>query len=539
MDKKFIMVTGGTISGLGKGICTGSIAALLAQEGYSIGLIKFDGYLNVDAGTIRPEDHGEVYVLENGQETDLDLGTYYRFADSPGSKYMNITSGQIYSEILKRERAGDYLGDTVQVVPHVTNLIIGKIINFSQNVDMVLVEVGGVIADLEASTFLEALRQMPRKVGQNNCCFVHLTLVPFIPSSGEEKTKPTQHSIKDLRSIGIKPDIIICRTENKLSEESKTKISLFCDIDPEDVIVASDVDDIYKVPAMFDEQKIQERILHHLCLKKETIVRPNLWSSYENKYENSVTIGIVGKYTKCQDAYKSVEEALKHAAKRHNCVINITKINSEHLDKRMYDPPESLFHLCDGLLVPGGFGGRGLEGKIFAARWCLENDTPFFGICFGMQALVIAAARYLCNIGLANTTEQDMDTPDPVISMMEEQKTVLNMGGTMRLGNYDCKLVGDTVAWDCYAGTDYMEELCTIKERHRHRYELNNRYLEILKRNGLVMSGFNPQSNLVEIVEKKDHRFCVGVQFHPEFRSRPFSPHPIFSKFIEKSMKKI
>jgi len=531
MKPKYIFVTGGVVSSLGKGIASASIGKLLEAQGLKITLIKCDPYINVDAGTMNPYQHGEVYVTEDGAETDLDLGHYERFTHAFIGKDNNITTGKIYHSVITKERRGDYLGKTVQVIPHITDEIKESIKRVAQNkkLDVVIVEIGGTVGDIESLPFLEAIRQMRRELGEGNVLYIHLTLVPFIKSAQELKTKPTQHSVGVLREIGIQPDILLCRCDRPLSKEAKEKIALFCNVEPEAVIPALDVETIYEIPLIFKNEGLDRLITqklklsfkeNHLKKWKEDIVRK---IKHPKKYTK---IAVVGKYIILQDAYKSIYEALIHGGIANDAYVEIKKIDSQDILKK----GESLLKDVKGILIPGGFGYRGIEGKIEAVRYARENKIPFLGICLGMQTAVIEFARNVCKFKKANSTEFDRNTPHPVISLLSEQKKINFKGGTMRLGAYPCVIKKDTCAYSAYRKRK-------IWERHRHRYEFNNRYRKKMEKKGLVISGIYPSKNLVEIIEIKNHPFFVACQFHPEFKSKPDSSHPLFFSFIQASLK--
>ncbi len=528
MSRKFIFITGGVVSSLGKGLTLASIAMLLEKKGLKIAMLKLDPYLNVDPGTMNPFEHGEVYVTDDGAETDLDLGHYYRYTNSPLSKSSVSTSGQIYDAVIKNERRGDYLGKTVQVIPHITNEIKRRIDLCQEraNSDLVLVEIGGTVGDIESLPFLEAIRQFSYE-RPDECLYIHMTYVPYLRAAGEVKTKPSQHSVQLLRSIGILPDMILCRCEEPLDEEIKAKISLFCNVPKEAVFDATDVKDtIYEVPLELNTQGVDSWICKRLNLPNKPIDLSE-WENIVNITRNpkgTLTVGIVGKYLQHKDAYKSVFEALHHGALNAGYVIKLKTIES---DKE--DAIEEL-KSCDGCLVPGGFGMRGWEGKIEAARFCRENRLPYFGICLGMQVLVVEYVRNVLGEKDANSTEMDPKTPNPVISLLEEQEGIEDKGGTMRLGAYPCTIAKDSKAFEAY-------QSISISERHRHRYELNNRYKEKLEKAGLRLSGTYEKLNLCEIVEVKDHPWMIGVQFHPEFKSRPTHPHPLFRDFVKAMVK--
>ncbi len=522
---KFIFITGGVVSGLGKGIASSSIGALLECRGLTITLQKFDPYINVDPGTMSPFQHGEVFVTDDGAETDLDLGHYERFTSARMSKLNNTTTGKIYDTVIQKERRGDYLGRTIQVIPHITDEIKASIMKVAGGVDLVLVEIGGTVGDIESLPFLEAIRQFKFDVGRENVLYIHLTLVPYIGASGELKTKPTQHSVQKLREIGIQPDILLCRAEQKLSREIKSKIALFCNVPIECVATALTVDHIYDVPLLLHKEGVDEKIVELLNIWTKA---PDL-SAWERladsirKPSDEVTIGIVGKYVDLTDSYKSLNEALCHGGFANDTRVNLSFIDSEELEKE-----SDLNKLADvdGILVPGGFGERGVEGKIKAIRYARENKMPFLGICLGMQLAVVEFARHVCGLSHANSLEFDPDTPDPVINLMEEQKTVYNKGATMRLGAYPCTLEKDSKSFAAYGEKE-------ISERHRHRYEFNNQYTDLFKKNGLKIAGISQKTGLVEIIELDSDLWFVGCQFHPEFKSRPMSPHPLFVHFIK------
>lgn len=524
---KYIFVTGGVVSSLGKGIASASIGKLLETRGLSVTIVKCDPYLNVDPGTMNPYQHGEVYVTDDGAETDLDLGHYERFTNGFFSKENNITAGKIYYSVITKERRGDYLGKTVQIIPHITDEIKAglKKVNKEHDVDVVIVEIGGTVGDIESLPFLEAIRQLRWEMGEHYAINIHVTLLPYIKSCGEQKTKPTQHSVGTLREIGIQPDILLCRTEKPISVEQREKIALFCNVDVEGVIEAADVKSIYECPSAFKKEHLDA-----LILKKLNIKAPDkdlkAWEEYVVKRvrhpKKEVNIAVVGKYIQLPDAYKSIYEALGHGGIANDAKVNIIKIDSEELEKGKID--KALKNI-QGILVPGGFGARGIEGKIKAIKYAREKNIPFFGICLGMQLATVEYARSICGLKTANSTEFDKHTKDPVISLLAEQHKVVNLGATMRLGAYPCHLEKDTKAYSAYKKDD-------ISERHRHRYEFNNEYREVLEQNGLVISGSNMERGLVEVVEVKKHRWFVGCQFHPEFQSKPDRAHPLFRDFI-------
>lgn len=528
MQTKYIFITGGVVSSLGKGLTAASIALLLEKKGLRVSMLKLDPYLNVDPGTMNPYQHGEVYVTDDGAETDLDLGHYYRYSDTPLSKASNATTGQIYDTVLRQERHGEYLGKTVQVIPHITDEIKKRILQCTkqrENTDVVLVEIGGTVGDIESLPFLEAIRQF--RYDQNGHCLnIHLTYVPYLRAAGEVKTKPTQHSVQMLRQIGIFPDIIICRCEFHLSEDVKDKISLFCNVRREAVIEEVDVaHTIYEVPICLHEQKIDSMICSMLGLQDKAIALPE-WEKIVDTIRNPkgiVTVGIVGKYVQHQDAYKSIIESLHHAAIAHGYRLNIKTFEA---DKVVRDGSVAeTIKGCDGYLVPGGFGERGWNGKVLTAQFCRENKIPYFGICLGMQIMAIEFARHVCKFDDANSTEMDPDTTHPVIALLSEQRGVTELGGTMRLGAYLCDIKGGTKAFEAYKQSE-------ISERHRHRYEFNNEYRQAMEEKGFLFSGQLKGGALCEIAEIKDHPWMVGVQFHPEFQSKPTKPHPLFSSFI-------
>ena len=529
---RFIFVTGGVVSGLGKGITASSIALLLKARGYKVFMQKFDPYINVDPGTMSPFQHGEVYVTADGTETDLDLGHYERFIDEELNYTSNFTTGKIFSSVIEKERRGDYLGATVQFVPHITNEIKSKIYEagLTSEADFVITEIGGTIGDIESQVYLESLRQIRNELGKERTLFVHTTLIPYIFGSGELKTKPTQHSVIELRGLGIQPDILVCRCPYELDNDIKSKLALYCSISKNSIINAVDVNNIYQIPLNFYHQKIDEVILEQfkLELRQSNIQYWKDLVETVDHLEKEVTIALVGKYVELHDAYLSVIESLKHAGYKYNTKINISWIDSESLEKNDVDIMK-IFANVNGILVPGGFGSRGIEGKIKAITFAREHNIPFLGICLGMQLACIEFARNVCHMENANSTEFDERTKQPIIDLMVEQKEIINMGGTLRLGNYNCQIKKKTLAYELYQTQD-------IKERHRHRYEFNNSYKEVLEKNGLVFSGINKEANLVEIIEYPNHPFFIACQFHPEFKSRPTKPHPLFVGFIKSSL---
>ncbi len=538
-SKKFIFVTGGVLSSLGKGLASAAIGALLESRGLSVTIQKLDPYINVDPGTMNPFQHGEVFVTDDGSEADLDLGHYERFTNARMSTRNNFTTGRIYHSVITKERRGDYLGGTVQVIPHITDEIKDSIRQVSEGVDIVIVEIGGTIGDIESLPFLEAIRQFKADAGKENVVYIHLTLVPYIATAGEVKTKPTQHSVKELRSIGIQPDILLCRTSCALSDEIKSKIALFCNVEKNAVITAKDVDCIYEVPLWFNREGLDDRIVESLRIWTRA---PRLqdWEDFVTRYkspEHEVAIALVGKYTDLTESYKSLNEALYHGG-----VDNHARVRLDFIDSETITPANCAEKLAaaDGILVPGGFGSRGVDGKISAVRYARENRVPFFGICLGMQIAVIEFARHVAGIPEAQSGEFDPDTPDPVIYLMREwydektqsvQKRDVDSekGGTMRLGAYPCRLQEGTRAREAYREDG-------ISERHRHRYEFNNIYKDRLVESGLIISGISPDGQLVEIVEIADHPWFLGCQFHPEFKSRPMNPHPLFRAFIRAAL---
>ena len=526
---KYIFVTGGVVSSLGKGIGAASIGCLLESRGLRVSLQKLDPYLNVDPGTMSPFQHGEVFVTDDGAETDLDLGHYERFTHAKLSQANNVTSGRIYETIIARERRGDYLGKTVQVIPHVTNEIKSAVKKLAVDVDVVIVEIGGTVGDIESLPFVEAIRQLRHEIGRENTLFVHVTLVPWIAAAQEMKTKPTQHSVKELRALGVQPDILLCRSEKALSSEVKEKIALFCDVEPSAVITARDVQSVYEIPLVFAEQKVDETILRllHLDAGERNLTR---WTEMLETMRNpsgEVEIGIVGKYVEYEDSYKSLKESLLHGSLANRVKVKITWIEAEDLER-----PGGLdqLRLYDGILVPGGFGKRGIEGMIQSIRFAREEKVPYFGICLGMQTMVIEYARNVCGIARANSTEFDNATPAHVIYKLRELKGVEELGGTMRLGAYECQLAEGSFARDAY-------RVDTISERHRHRYEFNREFQDVLTSHGLKITGESTDKAYVEICEIADHPWYLGCQFHPEFKSKPLEPHPLFEAFIAASVK--
>lgn len=530
MSTKYIFVTGGVVSSLGKGITAASLGRLLKNRGLKVSIQKFDPYINIDPGTMSPYQHGEVFVTDDGAETDLDLGHYERFIDENLSKNSNVTTGKIYWSVISKERKGDYLGGTVQVIPHITNEIKERVYRVAKEreVDVVITEIGGTVGDIESQPFLEAIRQIKYEVGRENVCFIHVTLVPYLGKSGELKTKPTQHSVKELRSIGIQPDIIVCRSEKPISEDMKEKIGLFCNVDSRSVIQNLDAENLYEVPLMLHKEGLDTLLCEKLNMGCGEIDNSE-WISMVEKIKhlsNNVTIALVGKYVELHDAYISVVEALSHGGFVNDTNVEVKWVNAVDVTAENVN---ELLKDADGILVPGGFGDRGIQGKIEAIRYARENKVPMFGICLGMQCSVIEFARNIVDFKEANSSEFNAETPYPVIDLMPDQKDIDEKGGTMRLGLYPCKLEKNTKASEAYG-----EEV--IYERHRHRYEFNNEFRKQLTQAGLTLAGTSPDGRLVEIVELKDHPWFVGVQFHPELKSRPNRPHPLFREFIKASL---
>ncbi|HEO8419295.1 CTP synthase [Niallia sp. FSL W8-0635] len=528
---KYIFVTGGVVSSLGKGITAASLGRLLKNRGVSVTIQKFDPYINVDPGTMSPYQHGEVFVTDDGAETDLDLGHYERFIDINLTKYNNVTTGKIYSTVLRKERRGDYLGGTVQVIPHITNEIKERVYRAGRetNADVVITEIGGTVGDIESLPFLEAIRQIKSDIGRDNVMYIHCTLVPYIKAAGEMKTKPTQHSVKELRSLGIQPNVIVVRTEKPISEDMKDKIALFCDIDNKSVIECRDADTLYTIPLALQEQNLDQIVCEHLKLKCQEADMTE-WIELVDRVRNlskTTKIALVGKYVELQDAYISVVEALKHAGYAFDADIDIDWINAEQVTK---ENVQELLQDADGILVPGGFGDRGIEGKILATQYAREQKVPFFGICLGMQVASIEFARNVLGWDDAHSSEINEKTTHPVIDLLPEQKDVEDLGGTLRLGLYPCKLKEETRAYEAY-----QDEV--IYERHRHRYEFNNQYRQEMENAGFIFSGTSPDGRLVEIVELKDHPWFVASQFHPEFISRPTRPQPLFREFVGASIR--
>ncbi|WP_303710237.1 CTP synthase [Phascolarctobacterium succinatutens] len=535
-NTKYIFVTGGVVSSLGKGITAASLGRLLKSRGYRVTIQKFDPYINIDPGTMSPYQHGEVFVTDDGAETDLDLGHYERFIDINLSKNSNTTTGKIYQSVINKERRGDYLGGTVQVIPHITNEIKERVFRVGQqdNADFVITEIGGTVGDIESLPFLEAIRQVKKDVGKNDVLYIHVTLVPYISAAGEMKTKPTQHSVKELRSIGISPDIIVCRSEKPISKEMREKMAMFCDVDPDAVIQNLTARSIYEVPMLMEEQGLDTIVLRKLAMEdkpKDMQGWHDMVARILKKYNKKVTIAVVGKYVALQDAYISITESLRHAAVANEAELDIHWVNAEEIEADDTDM-DKVMGGVDGILVPGGFGNRGIEGKIKAIQYAREHKIPFFGICLGMQCAVIEFARHVCGMADANSSEFNPNSTHPVIDLMPEQLDVEDLGGTMRLGLYPCKVYPDTLT-----SKAYNAEL--IYERHRHRYEFNNAFREEIVGKGLVLGGTLPNGRLVEIVElpESEHPWFLGAQFHPEFKSRPTNPHPLFRDFVGAAVK--
>jgi CTP synthase len=529
--RKYIFITGGVVSSLGKGVATASIAFLLKERGFRVTVQKLDPYINVDPGTMNPYQHGEVYVTEDGAETDLDLGHYERFLEQDMSQINNVTTGQVYSEVIEKERRGDYLGATVQIIPHITNEIKRKIKKAGEeaNADFIIVEVGGTVGDIESLPFLEAIRQIRLEEGSKNTLFIHLTLVPYIETAGELKTKPTQHSVMKLREIGIQPDFVVCRVDRPLTESARNKIALFANLPAERVIEGIDVRTIYQIPLIFHSQGFDKKILEHFEIKDKKI-ELNKWRNFVRSIldaKDEIEIAVCGKYTHLKDAYKSIIEALTHAGAFFETKVKIKWIESETIEKYGIEEVKKV----DGILIPGGFGHRGIEGKIKACKFARENRIPYFGICLGMQIAVIEFARNVLKLKNANSTEFDPETSQPVIKILPEKENIKYFGGTLRKGAYPCKIKKGTLAEKIYKKN-------LIYERHRHRYEFNPDYKELFERKGMIISGESPDGYLAEIIEIHGHPFFIGVQFHPEFKSRPLKPHPIFREFIRISKKK-
>lgn len=527
---KYIFVTGGVASSLGKGIISASLAKLLQARGFSVTIQKLDPYINIDPGTLNPYEHGECYVTNDGAETDLDLGHYERFLNVPTSQANNVTTGRIYQTVIDRERKGDFLGATVQVIPHITDEIKRriKLLGQKKKYDFVITEIGGTVGDIESLPYVEAVRQLRWEMG-TDCLVIHLTLVPYLKAAGELKTKPTQHSVKALLEQGVQPDIIVCRTEKHLHESMRNKIALFCNVNPTAVIESMDADSIYEVPLNMLEEKLDIEVLEKTRMSKDNVPDLTKWEEFLFKLNHpkmEVTVGLVGKYVELKDAYKSIYESIVHGGAANACKVNVRSIHSESITPETLSTLEGL----DGIIVAPGFGNRGIEGKILAIQYAREHNIPFLGICLGMQCAVIEFGRNVLNLQGAHSTEMDADTPYPVIDIMEEQKGISNKGGTMRLGAYPCHLKKDSKAFEAYKTED-------IEERHRHRYEFNNKYLSLYENAGMIPTGINPVNNLVEIFELKNHPWFVGTQYHPEYKSTVANPHPLFVHFIEAVIK--
>ena len=528
---KFVFVTGGVVSSIGKGLAAASMGALMEARGLRVTHLKLDPYINVDPGTMSPYQHGEVFVTDDGAETDLDLGHYERFTHARMTRQNNFTTGRVYESVLSKERRGEYLGATVQVIPHVTDEIKERVLAGAEDADLAIVEVGGTVGDIESLPFLEAIRQLKVELGTQNALSVHVTLVPYIPTAGELKTKPTQHSVKEMREIGIQPDILICRSEQPISRAIKEKISLFSNVAPDSVVAATDVDCIYALPLALHAEGLDEQIVERLNIWSR---RPELgpWQRVVERFKKpargSVKIAVVGKYVHLRDSYKSLHEALVHGGMGNDCKVELEYVDAEAIEK---SSPEALLAGMDGILVPGGFGDRGTEGKIAAIRFAREAKVPFFGICLGMQMAVVEFARHVCGLEHANSTEFDPSSPYPVVDLMPDQRGVRDKGGTMRLGAYPCALLPGSVAAEAYGATE-------ISERHRHRFEVNNEYRDRLSAAGLVLSGTSPDKRLVEMVELREHPYFVGCQFHPEFKSKPMAPHPLFARFVRAALER-
>ena len=525
---KHIFVTGGVTSSLGKGIIAASLAKLLQSRGFQVTIQKFDPYINVDPGTLNPYEHGECYVTDDGAETDLDLGHYERFLNIPTSKANNVTTGRVYLSVIENERAGQYLGKTVQVIPHITDEIKRRmrLLENEKQYDFIITEIGGTVGDIESLPYLEAIRQMRRELGNDNTLVIHLTLIPYLSAAKELKTKPTQHSVKELLQTGIQPDILVCRTEKQLSDDLREKLALFCNVDRSAVVEAIDADTIYDVPLLMLKEKLDSTVLKKLNVKQKSVPELSKWKDFLGKLKNpttAVNVALVGKYNELQDAYKSIHESFLHAGVENECKVNVIPIHSESIDK---ENVATRLKDIDGVLIAPGFGSRGIEGKIIAIQYIRENNIPFFGICLGMQCAVVEYAQNVLKLSDAASSEVNPDTKNPVIDLMEGQKQISAKGGTMRLGSYPCKLEKGSLAAKLYDSKN-------ISERHRHRYEFNNKYLDAFKEAGMIISGINPEHELVEIIELSGHPFFIGVQFHPELKSTVENPHPIFKGFIK------
>jgi CTP synthase len=527
-DVKYVFVTGGVTSSLGKGIISASLAKLLQSRGYSVTIQKLDPYINVDPGTLNPYEHGECYVTLDGAETDLDLGHYERFLNVPTSQANNVTTGRIYQSVINKERKGDYLGKTVQVIPHITDEIKRriKLVSSGNKYDIVITEIGGTVGDIESLPYIESVRQLKWELGAQNCIVIHLTLVPYLPATGESKTKPTQHSVKELLETGIQPDILVLRTQRPLNTDVKKKVALFCNVEENAVIESLDVSTIYEVPIKMLDEKLDQTVLRKLALPIDKEPPLTEWRAFLTRLKNprhSIKVGLVGKYVELPDAYKSISESFIHSGSYNECAVNIEYIHSEDItENNVVDKLKGL----NGILVAPGFGSRGIDGKILTAKYARENNIPYFGICLGMQCAVVEFARNVLKMDGAHSTEIDHKTKFPVIDLMEEQKSIIDKGGTMRLGGYKCIISKNSLSYEAYGKTE-------IVERHRHRYEFNDKYFDDFRKNGMIPVGINPESNLVEIMELSGHKWFVGVQFHPEYSSTVVKPHPLFVKFVQ------
>ena len=532
IKSKFIFVTGGVSSSLGKGIISASLAKLLQSRGYSVTIQKFDPYINIDPGTLNPYEHGECYVTDDGAETDLDLGHYERFLNVKTSQSNNVTTGRVYQTVIEKERKGEFLGKTVQVIPHVTNEIKRriKLLSEENNFDFIITEIGGTVGDIESLPYIESVRQLIWELGKNNTLLIHLTLIPFLSAAKELKTKPTQHSVKKLMESGLNADILVCRTEHEISDEIKNKLALFCNVDKDSVIQSIDASTIYEVPLLMKKEKLDQVVLKKLNISNNTPPNLSKWMNFVEKLKspkNEIKIGLIGKYVELQDSYKSILESLIHAGSENQIKVNVVSIHSEHINKKQI---KEVVSKLDGILVAPGFGERGIEGKIQSIKCAREENIPFFGICLGMQMAVIEFARNVLKLEKANSTEMDSDTKFPVISLMANQKDVISKGGTMRLGSWECEIKKGSKIYDIYKKEN-------IQERHRHRWEVNNEYIPSMKKNGLSTSGINPDTGLVEVIELPKNDWFIGVQFHPEYKSTVESPHPLFVSFVEACLK--
>ena len=532
IKSKFIFVTGGVSSSLGKGIISASLAKLLQSRGYSVTIQKFDPYINIDPGTLNPYEHGECYVTDDGAETDLDLGHYERFLNVKTSQSNNVTTGRVYQTVIEKERKGEFLGKTVQVIPHVTNEIKRriKLLSEENNFDFIITEIGGTVGDIESLPYIESVRQLIWELGKNNTLLIHLTLIPFLSAAKELKTKPTQHSVKKLMESGLNADILVCRTEHEISDEIKNKLALFCNVDKDSVIQSIDASTIYEVPLLMKKEKLDQVVLKKLNISNNTPPNLSKWMNFVEKLKspkNEIKIGLIGKYVELQDSYKSILESLIHAGSENQTKVNVVSIHSEHINQKQI---KEVISKLDGILVAPGFGERGIEGKIQSIKCAREQNIPFFGICLGMQMAVIEFARNVLKLEKANSTEMDSDTKFPVISLMADQKDVISKGGTMRLGSWKCEIKKGSKIYDIYKKEN-------IQERHRHRWEVNNEYISLMKKNGLSTSGINPDTGLVEVIEFPKNDWFIGVQFHPEYKSTVESPHPLFVSFVEACLK--